>query len=78
MADDSWMPFFHALFWFVTKLFGLLLVIYAVVAGAPLLMAGGEFFQFVWRLLLAVALPGVFGAWMLLSNAVYSMVTGRS
>lgn len=63
--DNPWFPFFSMLFWWATKLVGLVLLAHAVLAVA---MLGTT-----WQGLLHVAITGGAGAFMLVSDLVYRL-----
>ena len=73
--DKDWFPFFSILFWFTTKVAGLIMFLYGLVALGTILSASGWLGVF-WNLLFAAALPTALGFVVLKTDILYELGTG--
>lgn len=76
MTTD-WMPFFRALFWFATKLAGLVLLLYPLMLGLPFLFAGAGFFTWIGTAAVMVGIPACVGLYLLRTDTLYRWATAE-
>lgn len=69
---NNWFPFFSMMFWFFTKLAGLMLFLFGLNTGCMWIATGfGDF----WRGLLSLAVPLVIGFLLLKSDLLYEIAS---
>ncbi len=72
-TTGDWFPFFSMLFWCVSKVAGLVLLLFGLLALGTMLLHGFNF----WQLLLTVALPAVLGFVVLSTEVVHDLATAE-
>jgi len=75
--NSDWMPFFRAMFWFATKLAGLVCLIYPLVIALPFLFAGGGFFTWIGTSAVLLGVPAAIGVWLLRTDTLYGWATAE-